>query len=172
MDTNILKLHTRIRMLLYFFMAGLVLSGLTVFPLEMELYFLKTVLGHLVQSDNPLYLWIDKVHTGLKDVNSQYPFLAYGTDWLAFAHIIIAIAFVGPLRDPVRNIWVIHFGMIACVAIFPLAFIAGEIRGIPLYWRILDCMFGAIGIIPLMYCDKYIRRICTIEKFNLCNQSE
>ena len=29
--------------------------------------------------------------------------IAYGTDWLAFAHITIAVAFLGPLKDPVRN---------------------------------------------------------------------
>jgi len=37
-----------------------------------------------------------------------YPFIAYGTDWLAFAHFVIAIAFIGPWRDPVRNVWVVE----------------------------------------------------------------
>ena len=32
--------------------------------------------------------------------------------WLAFAHIVIAIAFVGPPRDPVRNVWVIELALI------------------------------------------------------------
>jgi hypothetical protein len=59
--------------------------------------------------------------------------LAYGTDWLAFAHLVIAIAFLGPLKDPVRNIWVVEFGMIACLLVIPLALICGPIRGIPFY---------------------------------------
>jgi hypothetical protein len=58
----------------------------------------------------------------------------YGTDWLAFAHLVIAVAFWGPLRDPVRNIWVIEWGMIACVGIVPLALFAGPVRDIPLWW--------------------------------------
>jgi hypothetical protein len=33
-----------------------------------------------------------------------HPWLAYGTDWLAFAHIVIAVFFIGPFVDPVQNI--------------------------------------------------------------------
>ncbi len=163
MKTESLKLRTRVKFLICLFIAGLVLSGLTAFPLETELFFLRNTAQQVLEADNPLSIWVVKVYTGLYDMNIHYPFLAYGTDWLAFAHIVIAIVFIGPLKDPIRNIWVIHFGMIACIAVFPLAFIAGEIRGIPFYWRVIDCMFGAIGIIPLLYCDKYIRRIIKIE---------
>src|SRR4051812_41374297 len=83
----------------------------------------------------------------------------YGTDWLAFAHLVIAVAFWGPLRDPVRNIWVVHFGMIACVAVVPLALIAGPIRGIPWWWQLIDISFGAVGIIPLLFAERGIRRL-------------
>jgi hypothetical protein len=38
------------------------------------------------------------------------PFLAYGTDWLAFAHLAIAVVFIGPWINPVRSQWVITFG--------------------------------------------------------------
>ncbi|SCF41963.1 hypothetical protein [Micromonospora mirobrigensis] len=34
--------------------------------------------------------------------------MLYGTDWLAFAHLVLAVAFWGPLRDPVRNVWVVQ----------------------------------------------------------------
>ena len=68
--------------------------------------------------------------------------MSYGTDWLAFAHFVIAILFVGPFRDPQKNIWVIQFGLIASFLIIPFAFIAGAVREIPLFWRIIDCSFG------------------------------
>ena len=42
-------------------------------------------------------------------------FLFYGTDWLAFGHFVIALAFVGGLRDTVRNKWLFTWGMLACV---------------------------------------------------------
>lgn len=164
MTLEIQKLKLKVRMLIVIFMTALVLSGLTAFPLEVELSYIRGVASDLLELNNPVYLWIAKVYDGLKEVNSKYPFISYGTDWLAFAHIVIAIVFVGPLRDPVKNIWVIHFGIIACLLIFPLAFIAGEIRGIPFYWRVIDCSFGAIGIIPLMLCDRYIKRIMKSEQ--------
>jgi len=59
----------------------------------------------------------------LQDVNAKHPLLFYGTDWLAFGHFAIAIAFVGALRDPVRNRWLFDFGFIACVMVVPYAFV-------------------------------------------------
>jgi hypothetical protein len=148
------RLETRIRRLLIFFITGLVLSGITAFPVESEL--------SLIATNNPpngLQLWINTVYHAVAATNSRYPFIAYGTDWLAFAHIVIAIAFIGPLRDPVRNIWVLQFGMIACVLIIPLAFIAGPVRQIPIGWSLVDCSFGIIGIIPLYLCYRYTKKL-------------
>jgi hypothetical protein len=108
--------------------------------------------------------WIARVRDGIYETNKKYPFMAYGTDWLAFAHLVIAVAFIGPLIDPVRNKWVITFGMIACAGVVPLAMIAGHFRGIPLYWRILDCSFGLFGIIPLLVCRWHIHKIERLEK--------
>jgi hypothetical protein len=84
-------------------------------------------------------------------------FIAYGTDWLAFAHLMIAIAFWGPIKDPVRNIWVVQFGMLACVGIAPLALICGPIRGIPFYWTCIDLSFGVFGLLPLVMAYRHIR---------------
>ena len=99
----------------------------------------------------------------VKDTNSRYPFLSYGTDWLAFAHIVIAVAFIGPYKNPIKNIWVIQFGMIACFMIIPVALIAGQIREIPFYWRIIDCSFGILGVLPLFLCYKNIRKLEKLE---------
>lgn len=100
--------------------------------------------------------WIDKVSEGVTQTNARYPFLAYGTNWLAFAHLVIAVAFIGPYIDPVRNKWVVSFGLIACAGVIPLALIAGPIRGIPLGWRLIDCSFGVIGSLPLLFCRRHI----------------
>ena len=82
--------------------------------------------------------------------------LAYGYDWLAFAHIVIAMAFIGPFKEPVKNVWIIDWAMLACIAIIPLAFIAAPIRHIPYYHILIDCSFGLIGIIPLLICKRWI----------------
>ena len=107
--------------------------------------------------------WIAKVGTGLHETYGKYPFVAYGTDWLAFAHLVIAVAFIGPLRDPIRNIWVVTFGLIACLAVIPLALIAGEIRQIPIWWRVIDCSFGVLGALPLWLVRRDVAVLQTLE---------
>ncbi|MBN1318810.1 MAG: hypothetical protein JXA42_25240 [Anaerolineales bacterium] len=151
----------RIRYLLWFFFVALLVSGLTAFPLQWELDILNNIVNSMawLQEFWPdLTTWINRVHQGLTATYSSYPYLAYGTDWLAFAHIVIAIAFLGPIKDPVKNIWVIEFGMIACVLVIPLALICGHIRGIPWFWQLLDCSFGVLGIIPLWLVRNLVRR--------------
>jgi hypothetical protein len=147
---------TAIRRWLVFFIVALIISGATAFALETEMSWLVAVWP---VRDGAWYDWLRKVYAALRDTDKRYPFMAYGYDWLAFAHIVIAVAFIGPLRDPVRNKWVVEFGMIACVMVFPLAFIAGAIRGIPVYWRLIDCSFGVIGLIPLAICYRKIGRL-------------
>lgn len=68
-----------------------------------------------------------------------------GTTGWHFAHFVLAILFIGPLKDPVRNTWVIEFGMIACALVIPYALVAGYMRGLPFWWRLVDCSFGVIG---------------------------
>jgi hypothetical protein len=141
-----------IRLVLGFFVVALVLSGLTAFPLQWELRLLTSWFGNgtAIGTTLPgLAQWLSHVRAALETTDRAYPFLAYGTDWLAFAHLVIAVAFLGPLRDPVRNIWVVEFGMIACLMVIPLALICGPIRGIPFYWQLIDCSFGVFGLIPL-----------------------
>jgi hypothetical protein len=146
-------LRRRIRWLLIFFIAALALSGLTAFPLQLEMDWACRVLGIPDNSAPETYTglahWLALVRQGLHDTYARYPFMAYGTDWLAFAHLVLAVLFIGPLRDPVRNTWVIDFGLIACVGVIPVALICGPLRGIPPYWRLIDCSFGVIGFIPL-----------------------
>ncbi|GDY62429.1 hypothetical protein SAV14893_018220 [Streptomyces avermitilis] len=103
--------------------------------------------------------WIERVRRGLDATDAKYPFVLYGTDWLAFAHLVIAVAFYGPYRDPVRNIWVVEFGMIGCAGIVPLALICGPIRGIPFWWSVVDMSFGVFGVIPLYVLRKKIKRL-------------
>ena len=153
-----IRLKRLIKRLIVLFITGLILSGITAFPIQTELNLLSKFLQN-INADNELSRWVFQVSKAVSNTNHDYPFLAYGTDWLAFAHIVIAINFLGPLKDPIKNIWVIQFGIIACLAIFPLAFIAGAIRNIPFYWRIIDCSFGVFGGLLLWYCLKKIQKL-------------
>ena len=153
----------RYRLVLGAFIAGLVASGVTAFPLLHELEFLGRLLG-IPATAGPatqtgLRFWIATVREGLCDVHAGHPWLAYGTDWLAFGHIVIALFFIGPWREPVANAWVLKTGLVACAAVIPLALICGPIRGIPLYWRLVDCSFGVLGALPLLYCLNLTARL-------------
>lgn len=156
------RLLASIRRTLFFFMAALFLSGLTAIPLGPELSFLLS----LFDEPSLLHSWLLKVSAALQEMNARHPFVFYGYDWLAFAHFILALLFVGPWRDPVRNIWVIQFGMIACVLVWPLALIAGPLRGIPIGWRLIDCSFGVLGLIPLWICYRKTLRLEHISRLN------
>jgi hypothetical protein len=165
MEARILR--RRIRCLLCLFVAALVLSGLTAVPLIREIDTLDRFLG-MDSSIAPWWpemsQWISALKEGLHETQDRRPFMFYGTDWLAFAHIVIAIAFWGPISDPVRNVWVVHWAMIACVLVIPLALVFGPMRGIPPFWRWIDCSFGILGIIPLWISDKWIRRLTLLEQ--------
>ena len=157
----------RVRVWLSIFIAGLVLSGVTAFPLESELRWMASVLRspalEPLASATHLLPWVERVYGGLATTNAHFPFLAYGTDWLAFGHLVIAIAFIGPWIDPVRNKWLITVGLIACAGVTLLALIAGPIRSIPLGWRLIDSSFGVFGCVPLLICRRYIVLLERIE---------
>lgn len=154
----------RYHVVLALFITGLILSGLTAFPLLHELRLLASWLGipdHAAYARHGgLSYWIGYVWHGLEVTQAQFPFIAYGTDWLAFGHLMIAVFFIiGPWREPVANAWVLKVGLFACAGIIPLALICGELRGIPLYWRLVDCSFGVFGALPLLYCLRLVRQM-------------
>jgi len=155
----------QVRWLLGLFIAGLVVSGLTALPLEAEVSGMVNASGaRELVANNPAgapawSVWLVRVETALRAVHHDYPFLAYGTDWLAFGHLMIALAFVGAWRDPVRNVWLFHFGLIACALVVPWAMVWGAVRGIPFWWRLMDCSFGVLGAIPLWWALRKTRRL-------------
>ena len=156
-------LRRRIRWLTWFFIVGLFVSGATAIPLVTELGWLANFFGVDSTTWGPWDLgfrrWIWDVWMALRETNEQYPFLFYGTDWLAFGHFMIALVFIGALRDPVRNRWLFDFGLMACVLVIPFAFVFGGIRGIPIWWRLIDCSFGVFGFIPLWFCRKWAKEL-------------
>jgi hypothetical protein len=149
-------LQRRYRFSLGLFIVGLVLSGLTAFPLLTELRLVASLLGIANPADytqlTGLQHWIARVLFALEQNARDFPFLAYGTDWLAFGHLCIAVFFVRPWLKPLESDWVLKCGLICCAAVVPTALIAGQVRGIPLYWRLIDSAFGIIGALPLLYC--------------------
>jgi hypothetical protein len=152
----------QIRIAIFIVIFGLVLSGVTAFPLLHELNFISKLLVGSVTNPSAhtgFVQWILRVREGLEETYQRHPFIAYGTDWLAFAHLMIAVFFVLPFRDPVPYSGVLWVGIFCPLMIFPLAFICGPIRGIPLWWSVIDCSFGVFFILPLWLALQKIRLI-------------
>jgi len=160
--------ETKARFWIVIVMIGLVISGVTAFPLLYELNllaeFFATDQGGLDPSKyNGLAHWIMKVREGLDVTYATYPFVAYGTDWLAFGHLVIALFFILPFREPTRYAGVLTIGIWASLAVIPFALVCGPIRQIPFYWRLIDCSFGILCIPPLFIARRFAVRSKTGE---------
>ena len=83
----------------------------------------------------------------------------YGYDWLAFAHIVLAILFAGAIRDPVRNIWIIQCGLIMCALVPVLAVVCIPLRGLPLCWILIDSAFAPAAALPLWIALRDVKRV-------------
>ena len=147
---------SRIRKWIAAFMVLLMLSGITAFPVQTELHFL---LHHQNFIPDFFIPWLSIISEAIDTTAEKYPYLLYGYDWLAYSHIIIALFFIGVYRNPIQNAWVLRIGMVACLGIFILAAVCGQIRGIPFFWTLIDCSFGVFGIIPLLIVQKQIGKL-------------
>jgi len=157
------SLLLRYRIALAAFLAGLIFSGLTAFPLLTEIRLLSRLLGIADPAQyrelTGLAHWIAYVHLGLEQTYAHYPFFGYGTDWLAFGHLASAAFFIRPLFKPLDSDWVLRTGLCICAAVIPAALIAGQLRDIPFAWRLVDCAFGVFGSLPLLYCLRLTRQM-------------
>ena len=75
---------------------------------------------------------------------------------------------VTSFRAMVRNRWLFDFGLIACVLVIPYALAFGAIRGMPFWWRLIDCSFGVFGFIPLWLCREWVRELAEIKPERRC----
>ena len=48
-------------------------------------------------------------------------------------------------------------GLSACLAVLPFAIVFGAIRGIPLFWRGVDTLFGIGGLVVLLVLRKRLQ---------------
>jgi hypothetical protein len=158
----------RVKALTWLFILGLVFSGATAIPLPSELDRLVEITGasQVIHDPPPTgapgwATWLTRVQGTLHGAALHSPFVFYGAEWLAFGHFAIAISFVGALRNPIRNRWLFSFGMIVCALVIPYALVFGAIRGIPFWWRLVDCSFGVFGMIPLWLCRRWVDELET-----------
>ena len=150
------QLRRQIKMVIILTIIGLLLNGASAVPLRTEMNLL------LSNSDSfPQFLrdWWVYVNQGVLETSDKYDFMRYGFDWLGFAHLLIAIAFIGPLRDPVKNQWVVQWGMIAAALSIAVAFGWERVRNIPVWWSFIDAGISYVAFVLLWICNRWIGQL-------------
>lgn len=142
-NQNLLLQHIRLATAVFMFL--LILSGITAFPLRQEMQWLSS---HLYYFPLLLQTWILAIEQAVEQTPDV---MLYGTDWLAFAHIIIALFSIPFYLQPKAYRLNLVVGLLACLLVFPLAFICGPVRGIPFFHQLIDCCFGIGGAALLYY---------------------
>lgn len=149
----------RARWMLVIVSVGLFVAGVTIWPAISEL---KAVV-HLLWGDSvpagELHGFLVRAIEGLEVTNANYPFMLYAHDWLAFAHVMLAVLFAGAARDPVRNKWIVQCGLIMCASIPVLAGTCNSIRELPGWWFWIDFAFAPGAALPLWIAYRDIKCI-------------
>ena len=92
MKTKTLLLRQHITYLMWFFMVSLAVSGITAIPARSGILLLLDIVPSSHTGVYDFLLYIKQALFTSNDI------LFYGYDWLAFAHIIIAILFYGIIK--------------------------------------------------------------------------
>jgi hypothetical protein len=110
--------------------------------------------------------WLNKVYSGVVDTYGKYPFLFYGYDWLAFAHLVIAALFYGIYKDPVRNKFILSLGNVLLLHRYnsTCIYLRKHKRYSKFITYLVDCSFGVIGIIPLYVCRRFVLQLEALQK--------
>ena len=144
-----LSLRKKIRLFVVITIVGLLANGLSAFFLEPEL---RLVLGFSFLPA-ATHDWLTQVHNAILETLTRYPFMLYGYDWLGFAHLLIAIAFIGPLIDPIKNEWVIKFGMIAALLSILIALISERFKRRTIFLVACRCICWSSRFCNSLYCQ-------------------
>ena len=136
---------------------GLFVSGVTIWPWEIELSFAISTL-QTMKGPEPLIQLLQEIRHDMRMLDENNSFVLYVADWLAFAHLVLAALFLMALKDPIRNVLVVRFGILCSLSVPVLAITCIPMRGIPLFWILIDSSF-ALCAIPLWIALKDIERL-------------
>ena len=136
---------------------GLFVSGVTIWPWDIELSFAISAL-QAIAGPEPLIQLLQDIQQDMRLLEQSNSFVLYVADWLAFAHLVLAVLFLMALKNPIRNVLVVRFGILCSLSVPVLAITCIPMRGIPLFWILIDSSF-ALCAIPLWIALKDIRRL-------------
>lgn len=150
------QLRLQIKIVIILTIVGLLANGASALPLRVEMNLLLSNSQWFPQFVQDWWVYVNQ---GVLETSEKYSFMRYGFDWLGFAHLLIAIAFIGPLRDPVKNQWVVQWGMIAAALSIVMAFGWERVRNIPIWWSFIDGGISYAAFVLLWICNRWIQKL-------------
>jgi hypothetical protein len=147
----------RPRILMAIVAFGLFVSAVTIWPWDIELTWALAILD-AIGGPQILAETLQSILDDMRRLRDEGSFVLYVADWLAYAHLVLTALFLMAMRDPVRNILVVRFGILCCLTVPILAIICIPIRGIPLFWIFIDSSF-ALAAIPLWIAYRDLRKL-------------
>lgn len=136
---------------------GLFVSGVTIWPWDIELSFAISAL-QAIAGPEPLIQLLQDIQQDMRLLEQSNSFVLYVADWLAFAHLVLVVLFLMALKNPIRNVLVVRFGILCSLSVPVLAITCIPMRGIPLFWILIDSSF-ALCAMPLWIALKDIRKL-------------
>ena len=157
MDRPSAKALRRPRIMLAVVALGLFLSGVTIWPWDPELRLVLFILDAL-GGPQPLVETLQGILADMRRLREEQSFVLYVADWLAYAHLVLAALFLMAMKDPVRNILVVRFGILCSLTVPILAVVCIPLRGLPLFWIAIDSSF-ALAAAPLWIALRDLKRL-------------
>ncbi len=151
-----------IRVCLGLFFVGILFGLHTVVFVRAETTWMADLLGRGTFVDErwpAVAAWFEHLHIAFATTYTTYPVIAYCMDWLGYACVVLAVLMIGAIKDPVRNLWIVQAFMIGCAIAFLMPLVMGPLRGIPLFWRLIDSSFGLVGFVLSGLAYRLIRRL-------------
>lgn len=153
------SLLSRIRLVLAIAIVCLILGSLATLAAPHTISVVLSILSRMeiaTPDTSHSFRWLQHIQLQLGRDSDLHPMLHFCADLFAFVQLVFALALIGPLRNPIRNQWVIQFGILACCGLIPVALILGPWHGLPMAWRLVSCGAALCGIVTLMLCRHYI----------------
>jgi hypothetical protein len=125
----------------------MILSGLMAIPIDQQAALFIQHYGHSSSVAGVICHLLD-VYSTVKVRHTDLSF-GYGYDWLAVSHVFLGLLFMGIDMRFVRHMKIFEVGFFAYMVIIVVAIIQGIIKGMPVWWQVVNYAFGLAGFLLL-----------------------
>lgn len=129
------------------FFVLMILSGLMATPLDQQA---AAFLDRYYPSSS-FTIMVSHILHAFGELKMRHAYLSYGYgfDWLAVSHVILGLLFMGVDTRYSRHFIFLEVGFLVYIVIIVVAIIKGIIEGMPVWWQMVNYVFGLTGFVLL-----------------------